>query len=92
MSTLKLTLNAKGFESLWDNSMKWAGNNWQVQETRFEPKPTYKWRYAYFFESYTALVMAQAYLKSTGYKSAVHEDLAGGWVLLSNYMSPCWSK
>ena len=30
--------------------------------------------------------------KSTGYKSAVHEDLAGGWVLLSNYMSPCWSK
>ena len=92
MKTLKIKINSNSFEHLWDNSMAWAGTDWQAQAERFEPKPKYNWKYAYWFESYPALLIARAFLESQGKRHAIHSDEAGGWVLLTNFASPCWSK
>jgi hypothetical protein len=84
---IQIDLTAADFERLWDNSMKWRDYNWQDQAERFEPKPDYKWLYAYWFDNYAALKMAEGFL--TADECKIHSDEAGGWVLLTNYASPC---
>jgi hypothetical protein len=91
MSTLTITLNAEDFENLWDSSMAWSGNDWELQDKRFEPQPKYDWKYSYWFDSYSALLIARDFLTNQNCPSTTHADNAGGWVLLTNFVSPCWS-
>jgi hypothetical protein len=87
---IQIDLTAADFERLWDNSMKWHDYNWQDQAERFEPRPDFNWQYAYWFDNYAALKMAEGFLTTDECK--IHSDEAGGWVLLTNYASPCYLR
>ena len=89
---MKIQIDLKGadFEQLWTNSMEWMNQDWEQQADRFDPKPFYSWKYAYWFDSYAALKMAQAFINAVGSNHAIHSDEAtGDWVMLTNYASPC---
>ena len=90
---IQIDLKAADFEQLWNNSMEWVNQDWQKQEDRFDPSPLFSWKYAYWFDNYASLKMAEAYLNGVGSArglSEVHSDEAGGWVLLTNYPSTSW--
>ena len=84
---VEINIDPMDFEMLWDNSMKWRENDWEKQIGRFDPKPSFLWKYAYWFDTYSALLLAQAFLK--GKASGTYSDEVGGWVILTNYASPC---
>jgi hypothetical protein len=87
---IQIDMKAADFEQLWLNSMEWNGQDWDKQVDRFEPAPLLTWKYAYWFDSYAALKMAQGFISAVGSNHAIHTDEAtGDWVMLTNYASPC---
>jgi len=84
---IEINMTDVDFERLWVNSMAWDGQGWEAQADRFDPKPNFTWRYAYWFDDYASLKMAEGFIWPR--LSATHSDEAGGWVLLTNYASPC---
>jgi hypothetical protein len=84
---IEIDLTAADFERLWVNSMRWQGINWEEQAARFDPLPEFSWTYAYWFDEYAALKMAEGFLSAD--QCSIHSDEAGGWVILTNYASPC---
>ena len=92
---IQIDLKAADFEQLWTNSMEWVNQDWQKQVDRFDPSPLFSWKYAYWFDNYASLKMAEAYLNGVGSArglSETHSDESGGWVLLTNYPSISWLK
>jgi hypothetical protein len=92
MTKIQIDLDEQGFEYLWINSMKWNGIDWEKQEDRFDPKPSFSWAYAYWFDSYASLKMGEAYLTAVNEDYSIHSDEAGDWLLLSNFASPCHKR
>jgi hypothetical protein len=87
---IQIDIKAADFEQLWITSMEWNGQDWEKQVDRFEPAPLLTWKYAYWFDNYAALKMAQAFLNVMGSNHAIHSDEGtGDWVLLTSYASPC---
>jgi len=84
---IEIDITAADFERLWVNSMKWRGIDWEDQAARFVPRPDFTWTYAYWFDEYAALKLAEGFLTSD--ECRIHSDEAGGWVILTNYASPC---
>jgi hypothetical protein len=82
-----MKLTNEDFDRLWDTSMEWGGE-WRAQDGRFDPPVSYEWKQAYWFEmSYANLLFAKLYLDEKGYDYEVASDEAGGWVILTNYVS-----
>jgi hypothetical protein len=87
---IQIDVKAADFEQLWNNSMEWMGQEWEKQADRFDPKPFYSWHYAYWFDNYSALKLAEAFVNALGKNYAIHSDEGtGDWVMLTNYASPC---
>ena len=87
---IQIDLKAADFEQLWINSMEWMNLDWQKQSDRFDPSPLFSWQYAYWFDNYAALKMAEGFLSSLGKNYATHSDEnSGDWLILTNYDSPC---
>jgi hypothetical protein len=87
---VQIDLKAADFEQLWTNSMEWMNLDWQKQADRFDPLPLFSWQYAYWFDNYSALKLAEAFISSLGKNYAIHSDEGtGDWVILTNYASPC---
>ena len=90
---IEIDMTAADFERLWINSMEWRGygKDWKEQPDRFDPKPTYSWRYSYWFDSTINLMMAKAFLNASNARFMEHVDNwdDGSWVILTNYASPC---
>jgi len=84
---IEIDMTAADFERLWVSSMKWQGIDWEAQADRFDPTPKFNWEYAYWFDEYSALKMAESFL--TANQFSIHSDESGGWVILTNYASPC---
>jgi hypothetical protein len=89
MTKVEIELSPEGFEHMWDNSMLWDEGDWASQDGRFIPMPDYKWDYAYFCEEYVNAVICMGYLKAIGEPASLHSDEAGGWLIVTNYASPC---
>ena len=82
-----MNLTNEDFDRLWDTSMEW-GSEWRAQDGRFDPPVSYEWKQAYWFEmSYANLLFAKLYLDEKGYDYEITSDEAGGWVMLTNYVS-----
>lgn len=82
-----MKLTNEDFDRLWDTSMGW-GSEWRAHDGRFEPPVSYEWKQAYWFEiSYANLLFAKLYLDEKGYDYEIASDEAGGWVILTNYVS-----
>ena len=61
------TVTATDFKHLYDTSMAWACNGWESREDRFEESGlanpiNFKFKRAYWFSDYTALVLAKSFL------------------------------
>ena len=83
-------MTAADFERLWVNKMQWEAYDWEEQADRFDPKPEFSWRWAYWFDDYAALKMAEAFITSDD--CSVHSDETGGWILLTNYPCSCQAQ
>jgi hypothetical protein len=82
-----MKLTNEDLDRLWDTSMEW-GAMWRAQDGRFDPPVSYEWKQAYWFEmSYANLLFAKLYLDEKGYDYEIASDEAGGWVILTNYVS-----
>jgi hypothetical protein len=82
-----MKLTNEDFDRLWDASMGW-GDEWRDKADRFDPLVSFKWLQAYWFEmSYANLLFAKLYLDEKGYDYEIASDEAGGWVILTNYVS-----
>ena len=87
---IQIDMKAADFEQLWSSSMLWKNQDWQVQADRFHPNPLFTWTYAYWFDHYAALKMAEGFISSLGKKFAIHSDEGtSDWLMLTNYASPC---
>jgi hypothetical protein len=89
MTKVQIELDEQDFERLWINSMLWNGVDWEKQEERFIPKPSFAWKFAYWYDDYSALKMGESYLKAINEDYAIHSDEEGDWVIVSNFASPC---
>jgi hypothetical protein len=90
MTTIQIELDAEGFEHLWSNSMKWQGIDWYKQSDRFIPEPeNFNWKYVYWFDKFTELAVAEAFLRAIGAPCTRHSDEVEGWILLTDFVSPC---
>jgi len=89
MTKIEIKLDAQQFEYLWDNSMAWAGTDWAAQDGRFEPMPNYMSKWAYFYDTYLNALISMSYLDAVGQSATLHSDETGGWVIVTNYASPC---
>lgn len=87
---VQIEIDAEGFEYLWSNSMKWQGIDWYKQADRFTPTPeNFNWQYVYWFDKYTDLVIAEGFLNAINQDFTRHSDEVEGWILLTNFVSPC---
>ena len=90
MNTVQIEIDAEGFEHLWGNSMKWQGIDWKEQAARFTPEPVnYDLKWVYWFEKYTELALAEGFLKAIRAPFNRHSDEEGGWLIVTDFASPC---
>ena len=92
---MRIVMDEDDFSYLTENSMNWAGHDWdtQVQAGRFEVQgtprvpPGLHWRMAYWVGSqYTAVILARSFLTSRGFESqAVVDGMGADWVILTDY-------
>ena len=90
MKTVQIEIDAEGFEYLWSNSMKWQGIDWFKQASRFSPEPVnFDWKFVYWFDKYTDLVIAEGFLKAIRAPFSRHSDEVEGWIILTDFTSLC---
>lgn len=84
-----MKLDGNDFNLLCETKMQWAGYEWEVQKNRFtfdESEFSFKW--AYWFDSYAAVILARTFLTEQNYKFAHSFDEAQGqYVLVTDYVS-----
>jgi len=83
-----MNLTNEDFMHLHNTSMEW-GEHWKEQAERFEPTVTdFEWRWAYWFDSYPALLLARQALEQQDIPSRSFWDMASReWMLLTYYES-----
>ena len=87
---VQIDIKAADFEQLLINSMQWMNQDWESQEDRFDTKPLFSWQYAYWFDDYASLKIAEGFIAGLGKNYAIHSDEStGDWLMLTNYASPC---
>ena len=91
-----LEMTEDGFEHLSNTSTKWAGQDWEAQADRFNylTKEDFKFKYAYWTDSYSNTLLMQAFLKEIGapFKVLLDEVFDDPYVIITNYASLCWQK
>lgn len=93
MSAITIQMNSQDAERLVVASMAW-GNNWAIQNERFElvntanQAPSYHWRRAYWLEDgAVAYILFTSCLTAHGFQYEVLWDTAehGGYVVLTDW-------
>jgi hypothetical protein len=85
---MKITLN--DFIRLSHTSMAWNeyGRDWkdQIKDDRFEPMPrSIDWKTAYWFDTYSACLLAKLFLDDMAYKYELFSDeWSGDWVIVTD--------
>lgn len=100
---MKISMTADDFQRLTENSMRWAGTDWEAQAERFETTGDdevirWDWKMTYGVgQSYAAVILARAFLAAEGYDCQVIWDMAEwpngefiGYTILTDYESPVW--
>jgi len=81
-----MELTAKDFDSLSNTQMQWKGYEWEKQADRFTSSPNFDFKWAYWFDSYTALLFARIFL--SGKEAAFQHFYDEGteqYVLITDY-------
>ena len=81
-------LNALNFERLTESQMQFAGQNWEIQNDRFDQEMNYEHEYIFWVESYAALILATHYLKDIGYSyNESYDSAVDMWCFTTDYPS-----
>ncbi len=67
-------LNPLDFERLTESQMEFKGQNWEVQEFRFDQEMNFNHEYIFWCESYAALVLATHFLDQVGHSYSIAYD------------------
>ena len=83
-----MNLTNEDFMHLHNTSMEW-GKHWKKQAERFEPTATdFTWRWAYWFDSYPALLLAREFIEEEFWACEIFYDMGSEqWMFLTNYES-----
>ena len=82
------SLNAINFERLTESQMQFAGQNWEIQQDRFDQEMNYKHEYIFWVESYAALILATHYLSDIGYSyNESYDSAVEMWCFTTDYAS-----
>jgi hypothetical protein len=79
-----MKITEKDFNRLWDTSMAW-GKDWQVQSDRFDADVSFDWKQAYWFDSYSQIVLARMFFIDENIPYQISADESFGWVLLTDH-------
>jgi hypothetical protein len=85
-------LNALDFERLTESQMEFKGNDWEVQEYRFDQPMNYKHDFIYWVENYASMVLATHYLDSIGHGYAICYDSAVEMYCFTTDYPSGWTK
>ena len=102
---MEIHITQHDFDRLCESSMRWAGNEWEAQDGRFEvSSPTmsepinWKAKMIYWIgDNPAAMVLAREYVKAQGFDVQVLWDMAQfpdgqfhGYALLTDYCTDNW--
>jgi hypothetical protein len=79
-----MKITEKDFNRLWDSAMAW-GQDWKVQSERFDADVSFNWEQAYWFDSYSGLLLAKMFLVDENIPYQITADESLGWVLLTDH-------
>jgi hypothetical protein len=87
-----MTITEKDFENLTSTSMRWARENWELQEDRFPGNIRYDWEMAYWFDDFASIILAKNYLEREGIPfQETYDEAIPSPLLLTHYLSPIWA-
>jgi hypothetical protein len=83
-----MNLSNQDFMYLHECSMQWD-NSWRAKDGRFEPSvKSYEHRWAYWFDSYPALLLGRQFIQEQDYEfEVVWDSGTEQWLLVTNYES-----
>jgi len=82
------SLNAINFERLTESQMQFAGQNWEIQQDRFDQEMNFNHEYIFWVESYAALILATHYLSSMDYDyNESYDSAVEMWCFTTDYAS-----
>ena len=61
-----MELTPQDFEALSNTQMQWKGYDWEKQSGRFTSPPNFDFKWGYWFDCYSALVLARTFLSNNG--------------------------
>jgi hypothetical protein len=85
-----IIVTAEDFGYLSHTSMQWFdyARDWELKiaEGRFMPKPSLNWDWAYWYETYSDLILARTFLPVNEHAySVVSDEFTGNWMILTDY-------
>lgn len=90
MSGVNIQMTEEDFENLVHTSMSW-GLHWKEQMNRFAPQPMLEWKWAYWVDNYSSVLLARAFLTTQHHETQTLYDRAfGSWLILTNYATETW--
>jgi hypothetical protein len=78
-----MKITEKDFNRLWNTSMAW-GKDWQVQSDRFDADVSFDWKQAYWFDSYSQIILARMFFIDENIPYQITAD-GFDWVLLTDH-------
>lgn len=84
-------LNALDFERLTESQMQFKGQNWEIQDHRFDQEMNYNHEYIFWVESYAALILATHYLDQVGHNYGICYDSAVDMYCFTTDYPSSWS-
>jgi hypothetical protein len=90
MNAYEIQVTAKDFKYLASTSMQWFeyANDWRVkrEEGRFNPKPHLNWEWAYWYETYSDLILARTFLQINEHAYfVIFDEVIEQWMILTDY-------
>jgi hypothetical protein len=85
-------LNPLDFERLTESQMEFKGQNWEVQEFRFDQEMNFNHEYIFWTESYAALVLATHFLDQVGHTYSIAYDSAVEMYCFTTDYASSWTN
>lgn len=91
-SLANVKLNSIDFERLTESQMEFNGQNWEVQEFRFDQEMNFNHEYIFWCESYAALILATHYLDQVGHSYSIAYDSAVEMYCFTTDYASSWTN
>ena len=81
-------INPLDFERLTESQMQFKGQNWEIQQHRFDQEMNFNHEYIFWVENYASLVLATHFLDQVGHSySIAYDDAVELYCFTTDYAS-----